>query len=124
MDITTASFQITMDEEEALRDGHFTETLGWIAIDKGTGLTTDNRDVLVFDGTASSTSQVVNFGHTFTSRYPVLVSDISTINEDDTHFLRYQELGPSSVKLFLQEEQSLDTETAHSSESVHVFVAK
>jgi hypothetical protein len=121
--ISTTYFQITMDEEEALRDGHLVETLGWIAIEKGGGLTLDNRDVIVFDDTTSSTSTVVNFGQTFVSRFPVLLSDLATTAGADTCFLRYQNLGPSNVSLFVQEEQSLDLEMNHVVEKVSVFAA-
>ncbi len=72
----------------------------------------------------SHTPQVTDFGLSFAARFPVLVSDLATTNGSDPCFLRYQNLGPASVKLFLREEQSFDLEMDHPTEKVSVLVAK
>ena len=98
--------------------------MGWIAVERGSGTTSDQRPVVVFGSEASHTPRTVLFGRTFPTRIPVLISDMTTTKGEDTCFLRFRELRPSSVKLFLQEEQSLDTEMVHTYEDISIFVAK
>jgi hypothetical protein len=122
---SAAGFYLTMDEEEAKNDGHTTETIGWIAIKNGTGKTNDNRSVKVFgDSTNHSPTPPINFGQSMARRFPVVVSDMITTYGGDPCFLRYQNLGPSSIDLFIQEEASLDAEINHVVEDVSLFVAE
>jgi hypothetical protein len=121
---TFAGFYLTMDEEEAKNDGHTTETIGWIAIEKGTGKTNDNRSVVVLSGSTDHIPTQINFGQSMARRFPVVVSDMITTYGSDPGFLRYQNLGPSSIDLFIQEEASADTEMNHTTEDVSLFVAE
>ena len=121
---TLAGFYLTMDEEEAKNDGHTTETIGWIAIKNGTGNTNDNRSVVVLSGSTSHIPTLINFGQSMARRFPVVISDMVSTYGGDPGFLRYQDLGPSSIHLFIQEEASLDTEMNHTTEKVSVFVAE
>jgi hypothetical protein len=121
---TAAGFDLTMDEEEAKHDGHTTETIGWIAIKKGTGNTADNRSVVVLSDSTNHNPTQINFGQSMARRFPVVVSDIITTYGADPCFLRYQNLGPSSIDLFIQEEASLDVEMNHIVEDVSLFVAE
>jgi hypothetical protein len=123
-DCTFAGFDLTMDEEEAKNDSHITETLGWIAIKKGTGNTIDNRSVVVLSSSTSHIPTQINFGQSMARRFPVVVSDMITTYGADPCFLRYQNLGPSSINLFIQEEASADTEMTHTTEDVSVFIGE
>ncbi|NOR05888.1 MAG: hypothetical protein GQ575_06235, partial [Deltaproteobacteria bacterium] len=104
--------------------GHTTETIGWIAIEKGTGNTSDNRSVVVLSGSTSHIPTQINFGQSMARRFPVVVSDMVTTYGSDPGFLRYQNLLPSSIDLFIQEEASLDAEMNHVLENVSLFVAE
>jgi hypothetical protein len=122
---TFAGFDLTMDEEEAIRNGgHTTENIGWIAIEKGTGNTNDNRSVVVLSDSTSDIATQINFGQSMARRFPVVVSDMITTYGGDPCFLRYQNLLPSSIDLFIQEEQSADSEMTHTTEDVSLFVAE
>jgi hypothetical protein len=124
-DCTVAGFYLTMDEEEARRNGgHTTETIGWVAIEKGTGNTADNRSVVVLSDSTSHIPTQINFGQVMSRRFPVVVSDMVTTFGSDPCFLRYQNLVPSSIDLFIQEEASSDAEMNHTTEDVSVFVAE
>jgi hypothetical protein len=123
-DCTTAGFDLTMDEEEAKNDGHTTENIGWIAIEKGTGNTSDNRSIVVLSDSTNHIPTQINFGQSMARRFPIVVSDMITTYGADPCFLRYQNLGPSSIDLFIQEEASLDAEMNHVVEDVSVFVAE
>ena len=121
---TTAGFDLTMDEEEAKNDGHTTETIGWIAIEKGTGNTADNRSVVVLSDSTNHIPTQISFGQSMARRFPVVVSDMITTYGSDPCFLRYQNLLPGSIDLFIQEEQSADNEMWHAMEDVSLFVAE
>ena len=122
---TAAGFNLTMDEKEAIKNGgHTTETIGWIAMEKGTGITGDNRSVLVLSGSTSHNPTQINFGQSMSRRFPIVVSDIITTYGGDPGFLRYKNLGPNSIDLFIQEEASWDDETGHVAEDVSVFCAE
>ena len=119
---SAAGFNLTMDEEEAKNDGHTTETIGWIAIKRGTGNTNDNRSVVVLSSSTNHIPTQINFGQSMARRFPVVVSDMITTYGVDPGFLRYQNLGPGSIDLFIQEEASSDPEMNHVVENVSVFV--
>jgi hypothetical protein len=121
---TIAGFDLTMDEEEAKNDIHTTETIGWIAIKKGTGNTTDNRSVVVLKDSTSHIPTQINFGQSMARRFPVVVSHMITTYGGDPGFLRYQNLLPGNIDLFIQEEASLDAEMNHTVEDVSVFVGE
>ncbi|MDJ0610037.1 MAG: FG-GAP repeat protein [Kiloniellales bacterium] len=122
--VTALGFSVTMQEEQATGDFHISETIGWIAIERGATTTTDGRDVLVFDGAATDQPTAIPFGQVFNRRFPVLLGDIASTAGGDPVFMRYQNLTPSSVQLFLQEEQSFDAETDHVLEELSIFVAE
>ncbi|MDJ0610904.1 MAG: S8 family serine peptidase [Kiloniellales bacterium] len=122
--LNAVGFGIAMSEEEAKTDGHAIETLSWIAVERGSGMTTDGRAVSVFNDSASSQPRQVPFGQTFDRLFPVFVGDISTTRGVDPVFLRYRSLTPSSVQLFLDEEESFDAETTHTSETISIFLAE
>jgi hypothetical protein len=121
---SATGFELTMDEEEAQRNGHLLEALGWIAIAKGTGATSDNRSVKAFGASADSSARLFSFGQSFARRFPVFIADTNTVKGSDPYVIRYKNLTPSSVNLFLQEEQSADLETRHGMEELSVFVAE
>ena len=66
----------------------------------------------------------VDFSKDMDRRFPVVISDIITTNGADPCTLRYQNLLPDSIDLFLQEETSVTTETSHGTEEVSIFVAE
>ena len=123
-DVTMVNFLVTMDAEEAKADGHTTETLGWIAIERGTGTTGDNRAVHVGQTTADHRPTGILFGTSSDRQFPVFVADIVSTFGPDPVFLRYQNLDPFGVDLFLQEDQSFDAEVSHVTEDVSLFVAE
>ena len=118
------AFYISMDEEEAKKDGHISETLGWIAIQPGTGRTVDGRSVTVFNERVSDVPKKIDLSNIVNRRYPVVISDISSSYGYDPCSLRFKDLTKSYIELFLQEEASLDKETRHVFEDVSVFSAE
>jgi hypothetical protein len=123
-DLTGSGFDMTMQEEESTDNSHAAETLGWIAIEKGSGDTGDSRSVEVLSDSTSSDWNQVDFSKDMDRRFPVVISDIITTNGADPCTLRYQNLLPDSIDLFIQEETSVTTETSHGTEEVSIFVAE
>ncbi len=118
-------FSITMEEEEAKRDGHVTETLGWIAVEKGSGLTSDYRKIKVFDSTLDHNPKQVSFGETmYDRRFPVAVAEIDSTVGADPCSLRYKSITQGAVELFVEEETSKDMEVTHFPETISVFAAE
>ena len=55
---------------------------------------------------------------------PIVVTSIETYDGSDTSALRLRNVGPSGFQLKVEEEQSRDTETGHTTERVGYFVAE
>jgi hypothetical protein len=89
--VTATDFQVALFEEEALMDGHVTETIGYVAVDSLSG-----GGLIDLDGnTVPYLLQTVTLNHQWT---PVL-----------------------SQRLRLEEEKSRDDEVGHVDETVHVL---
>ncbi|NBD16308.1 MAG: hypothetical protein GVY04_09215 [Cyanobacteria bacterium] len=116
---TADGFQVAMQEEEALMNtGHTQETIGWLAMSSGSG-SWDG-----FSYAAGSTPDQVTdewygleFGAGF-SQAPNLLGSIASSDGGDYAGLRYQNLGSNSVQLKVEEEESADSETNHTTEAV------
>lgn len=112
-------FRLSMEEEEALKySGHVTETVGWLAIEPGSGELGD------IQYQAGHTGKVVNHnGYTldFEPKFesePSLFASLASFYGGDSAGLRYNNLNESQVRIILEEEQSLDAEIAHVNEVV------
>ena len=110
-------FQLSMEEEEALKDsGHATETVGWLAIESGSG----SWDGLEYQAGSTGTNLdhtwgTVEFDQSF-NESPSLFASLASFRGSDPAGLRYRSLGASGVQLKVEEDQSLDSETSHASE--------
>ena len=113
-----------LQPEEAYMGGLPSETLGWISVQRGRGVTDDGRVVNVFDTMVDHTVVPVPFGETLSGRFPSLVGQIVSVLGIDPVVLRYFTLTPDAVSLQLDEEQSANPETNHSAEHVSLFVAE
>ncbi len=115
-------FLLSLEEEEALRrSGHGSETVGWLAIESGSGAWDD----LAYR--AGNTGNVVDHNwHELDfsdfSSTPNLLGSIATYNGGDSSGLRYQEISGvdgSTIEIKLEEDQSLDSETSHTQEDIN-----
>ena len=116
---TIDGFRLSMEEEEALKkSGHLTETVGWLAIESGTG---DWGDL---EYQAGHTGNVVNhrgynldFDADFETN-PLLFASLASFNGGDSAGLRYRNLNNTQVNIMVEEDQSLDSEIGHVNEIV------
>jgi hypothetical protein len=114
--VTQGSFDVRIQEEEA-GGTHGSETVGYIALQPTTG----RLNGKAFE--VQRTSRVVTdswYRIDFQQQYdsPKFITDIQTYYGTDPANLRYRNLTGTGVDIKVEEEQSRDTETAHTSETV------
>ena len=123
-DATTTGFSLTMQEEEAKNGGgHVVETVGWIAIERGSG--TWNGIQVEVGATPASVDhefQSVSFDNGF-SDAPTIVASMSTFAGGNPAVLRTTDVTATGFEARVQEDQSNDSETWHVGEAVDYFAA-
>ncbi|WP_330631625.1 polysaccharide deacetylase family protein [Halocatena halophila] len=119
--VSQSGLDVRLQEEEA-NGPHKTESVGYIALEPTTGQ---------FDGKhfeAGRTGDVVtnrwhrlNFQRSYTN--PQFVATIQTTDGPDTAGVRYRNLTNDGVDVRIEEAQSYDSETYHTTERLGYFVA-
>jgi hypothetical protein len=117
--IGTGSFQVTMQEEEQLNGGaHVQETIGWIAVDSGDS---SDGDTQLASGLTADVFTQATKTHTFGSSFdsaPTLLTKLATFDGADTANSRIKSVSNTGFSAMVQEEQSKDSEIAHTNESL------
>ncbi|MCJ7602745.1 MAG: cadherin-like domain-containing protein, partial [Desulfobulbaceae bacterium] len=115
---SNTGFEYTMQEQEVNPKSHVFESVTYIAWEPSAGFAGD----LVYQ--IGATGDVVtdawhtlDFSEAFEGA-PVLIADMQTTDGGDSANLRYNELDVNSVQLKIAEEQSKDSETAHTTENI------
>ena len=118
---SNSQFQVRLQEQESSDGVHFAETLSYFAIESGAGAT----------GGLHYDAGTVAAGHTgqYASFDPALkLSSISsffaamqTFNGSDTASLRRTVLNAAGTNVFVDEEQSGDSEVSHGDETIAFF---
>lgn len=116
--IDTQHFELALQEQEIHRSGHGAETVAYLAWEPASG----TLDGLRFE-VGRTLDEVTHAFYPLTFRTPFpavpwLLADMQSSDGLDTATLRYQHLTPATVELKVEEEQSRDAETRHSSERV------
>lgn len=117
-DIDADGFSISMQEQESLnQNAHRTETLGWIAVERGTG-TTAGIDWLAgrVGATDHSVNSIVFDGNTFEDAF--VLASLSSFNGPNTAWVRGTGFADNVLGHFVQEEQSRDAEMWHLPENI------
>jgi hypothetical protein len=115
LDVTTSGFNVRLQEEEGQDGIHASETVGWIAIEPGGDATSGTAEN---HGGVDENTDVLGLGATFTDS--VVIAETQTINGPDTATVVIDGQTNSSVGVFIEEEQSGDSETNHTNETVGV----
>ncbi|WP_458189550.1 hypothetical protein [Haladaptatus sp. NG-WS-4] len=115
--VSSSSFDVRVQEEEANDDVHpNAETVGYVGLEQATGQVDGTAfEVQRLEGFTDEWSQI-----TFQQEYdtPQFVADLQTFDGPDTANLRYRNLSGTGVEVKIEEEQSADTETNHTTEAV------
>lgn len=110
-------FQLAMEEEEALKPtGHVNETLGWLAIESGSG-SWDGLDYQSGHLATDHNWYTKDFSQSF-EESPNLFASLASFYGSDSAGLRYRNLDTSQVEIKVEEDQSLDNEIGHVREIV------
>ncbi|NEX23865.1 fibronectin type III domain-containing protein, partial [Thiorhodococcus mannitoliphagus] len=115
---TQSSFEVALQEQEASSHRHETESVTYIAWEPSIG----QIDGLAFE-VAQAQESVTHLGSRvdFTGAYdepPAVLADMQTRNGGDTAVLRWSYKDAASMDVWVQEEQSKDSEVGHAKESV------
>ena len=115
--VSTTGGQVLVQEEEGEENGgyHTTESVGYVAVEPGTGLIGDQQ-FEVGNVDVHEEWHTLEFGDSYAD--PQFLADIQTFTGPNTANVRYRNLTDSSVELKIQEEQSEDEEMAHRYERV------
>ncbi|MEM8961473.1 MAG: trypsin-like peptidase domain-containing protein [Acidobacteriota bacterium] len=127
--VTSSSFQIRLQEEEANDDNHAFETVHWVAMETGTA-TVNGDDItvartvnVVTDGVYLIGNSVMNAPPPFDANNPVFLAEMQTFNGSDPATVRYVGFPLlSGFFVLIDEETSQDTETGHAAETVGYII--
>ncbi len=118
----TSGFDYVLQEQEANRDGHATETISYIAWEPSSGYV----DGHFYEVSATPNAVLDAFYRIYFDRRfsvdPVFISDMQTIKGWDTANLRFQNKNTAGIDVMVTEEKSNDSETRHAKEVVGYIV--
>jgi hypothetical protein len=120
--INLSRFDYSLQEEEAQDQWHKQETIHYIAWEPSRG----TLDGILFEvsktgNTVTDNFHTINFTQSFPHN-PAFVADMQTTDGEDTANLRWRNKTTSRVEVQIDEEQSRDSETAHTTEVVGYMV--
>jgi PKD repeat protein len=121
--ISVTGFQIRTQEQQSNRQKHLPESIDYIAWEPSFGVVNGLRyEVGLIGSGISSKGQTLVYQAAF-AQPPMLAADMQTMNGADPASLRWRNRNEAAAELWVSEEQSKDTETGHTAESVGYFAA-
>ena len=114
--VTASGFEVVLQEEEGADGRHADEVLGWVAVEVGPAEAGGIGAGRTLD-VVTNRPQAVPFGSPF-SEPPVVVASLQTFSGTDPASLRATARSASAFSVFVEEEQSRDTETVHVTEVI------
>ncbi len=115
-DVTASGFRLESQLQESSPATLQTEEVGWIAIEAG-GSASSGLEIGVTSNSVTHGNTTINFNGAFTNS-PVIIADMQTEDGGDVATTRGSITTNSSHRLSVEEEQSANTETGHTSEVV------
>ncbi|SEO40389.1 Succinylglutamate desuccinylase / Aspartoacylase family protein [Halogranum amylolyticum] len=107
-------------EESKTGQSHGEELVGWIAIERGTGVMNGTNFEANVERDVRSSWHHIDFDRSYDD--PVFVAGIQTFNDREPCGLRYKNLTSSGVDVFVEEEDSADLDRTHGEEEVGYLV--
>eukprot|EP01127_Copromyxa_protea_P009555 TRINITY_DN2268_c0_g2_i1.p1 TRINITY_DN2268_c0_g2~~TRINITY_DN2268_c0_g2_i1.p1 ORF type:complete len:762 (-),score=168.38 TRINITY_DN2268_c0_g2_i1:98-2359(-) len=124
MDVNSAGFKVSLEEEELNEETHGGEVIGWVAFEKIEEVWQDSLQYEV--NTISSVTNdwsTIKFAKSHNGKKSFLASIQTWAGADSAH-LRYKDLEDDSVKIKVEEEESADEEKSHPGEVVgYILIA-
>ncbi|MEO0330794.1 MAG: T9SS type A sorting domain-containing protein, partial [Bacteroidota bacterium] len=119
--VSTGSFDIRLQEEEAADDLRLDESIHYVALASGTGSEADwNLEAASAGDSFTNQWRAVDFETSHTD--PLFFATMQSYQGSDPAALRYRSLNSNSVQLKVEEEQSKDSEVNHIKETVAYLV--
>ena len=117
---TTSGFEVRLQEEDGNDGSHAVETIGYIAIEVGTKLGDLPFSAQRTSDAVTHAWHPLEFEVTYSD--PVFLAGMQTMDGGDPAGMRYRNLTPGSSQIKVEEEQSGDAETDHTTEIVGYVV--
>lgn len=115
---TKSTFAYLLQEQESTKTKHVNESVAYLAWSPGSGDIDNIRFSSVIPATTTTSNvTTIPFQEPFQA-VPFFFAEQQTMNGGDTAALRLQKLTTDRVELFVQEEQSKDSEVNHIGETV------
>ena len=124
-DITNSGFAVVVQEEEAkgttsatVNGPHVVENVSWVAISAGSGEAGGLKyQVAVTPDEVTHKDNGISFGQSFTAA-PGFFAQMQKFDGWNTAVVRYRSLNASAATVFIEEEQSADSEREPTTESL------
>ena len=116
--VTESGFQVTLQAQESFRGTLSAERVAWVAISPGVG--SANGQAYLIDQTSDAVTSrwyTISFDRSLSDPAVVLAA-MQTTNGRDPATVRYRNLTSDGVQVKIEEEQSADQETSHTTEVV------
>ena len=116
-DVTNTKFELRLQEEEGADSLHLAESVAWLAIEPGALGSGALKYEMNTVASVTDAWKLISFANAYGSD-PVFIAAAQTTNENDPVAIRFQNLTPGNVQVFLEEETSSDAEKAHAAEKL------
>ena len=113
----TNGFEVRLQEQELNSKNHATEEVAYIAWEPSSGIVNSVAFEINIKSGINERIQEISFNQTFINS-PVFISDIQTGNGLDSANVRWEKKDAQGVYVKICEEQSRDSETFHTTETV------
>ncbi len=114
--VVSSQFEIKLQEEQANDGIHKPESVAWTAIEEGMSA----GDFSALTAQVGNTWVPVDYGQTF-AQTPILLTTMQSTIDNDPAAVRMNGAGSASFDLFIQEEQSSESNSVHSDETTAIF---
>ena len=119
----SASFQYKLQEQETTKNKHVPETVHYIAWQPGSGLLSGDLHYETAITSDSVKHDWVELGFaTYFAEPPLFLADMQSQDGGDSSTTRTQNIANGSVQIKIEEEQSKDPETRHTSETAGYII--
>lgn len=118
-DVTSAGASLRLQEEEA-QGYHHDEEIGYLAVEASAGEINGRPFEAGLQGDVNHEWTTISFVDSYDQ--PAFLADLQTTNGPDTSTVRYRNLTADSVEVKVEEEQSRDDDTWHTSETIGYLI--
>jgi hypothetical protein len=114
-------FEVKVQEEEGNDGSHAQETVGYIAIEAGAGTIGDMAyEVQLTPDAVTHDWYTIDFQQSYSD--PIFLAGMQSYDGGNTAGVRYNALGADQAQVFIEEEQSADSEISHTTETIGYVV--